>query len=160
LVMEFIEITSVPFNIPLMHFFGRLRGKWINLTGESLPVTKLQPKHWLQTLDFNLKSIKSNRRLLDSFCFRYVLIQVQGCKVGSNTLKINDHGSKQIPNRRISSSCSCRFQHHKGSLVRSMMFPKPNNFQFYNEFLQNSTCFGYFYIGIWLVCNIIHYFAG
>jgi hypothetical protein len=27
LVMEFIEITSVPFNIPLMHFFGRLRGK-------------------------------------------------------------------------------------------------------------------------------------
>jgi cation-transporting ATPase 13A3/4/5 len=99
------------------------------LTGESLPVSKTPiPDSELKSMDFEAEEPSSSAHMSKYFLF-------------SGTKIIRARGSKVPPESVITPNSNCAlalvvrtgFNTAKGSLIRSMLFPKPNTFKFYQD---------------------------
>ena len=98
------------------------------LTGESLPVTKIPiPDQELSTLDLDTEEPASSAHMSKYFLFSGTkLIRVRG---QSGNTKIEEESSSGA----LALVVRTGFNTTKGSLIRSMLFPRPNTFKFYRD---------------------------
>jgi cation-transporting ATPase 13A3/4/5 len=99
------------------------------LTGESLPVSKSPiPDTTLPTLDFEAEEPSSSPHMSKFFLFSGTkIIRVRGSKEKNSSLR---HADKRLA---LALVVRTGFNTAKGSLVRSMLFPRPNTFKFYQD---------------------------
>ena len=102
------------------------------LTGESLPVSKMPiPDSELQKLDFDDEEPASSPHMALYFLFS-----------GTKIIRVRTRNNSHPPDVFTPSSSKrgaialvvrTGFNTAKGSLVRSMLFPRPNQFKFYRD---------------------------
>ncbi|KAG0365015.1 hypothetical protein BGZ54_006946 [Gamsiella multidivaricata] len=104
------------------------------LTGESVPVSKIPvTERGLQLLDLSIANIPSD--LARHFLFSGTkIIRARPGQSAKKTLNTDDaeYGMAQ-PARGLAMVVRTGFNTTKGTLIRSMLFPKPNDFQFYRD---------------------------
>ncbi|KAJ3281726.1 hypothetical protein HK104_011310, partial [Borealophlyctis nickersoniae] len=111
------------------------------LTGESVPVSKSPITDYeLRTLDFEIEDPASSNRMARFFLFSGTkIIRVRaGRRSGYTTPRevdgaLNDSGTTTPQPGALALCVRTAFNTTKGSLVRSMLFPKPNKFKFYRD---------------------------
>ena len=98
------------------------------LTGESLPITKIPiPDPELASLDFDMEEPASSAHMSKYFLFSGTkLIRVRGQVSNLPIEKASSGGALALVVRT-------GFNTTKGSLIRSMLFPRPNTFKFYQD---------------------------
>ncbi|KAF9998130.1 hypothetical protein BGZ65_006344, partial [Modicella reniformis] len=104
------------------------------LTGESVPVSKIPvTERALEMLDLSLSNIPSD--IARHFLFSGT--KIVRARPGAGTMKNlspsdAEYGMTQPP-RGLAMVVRTGFNTTKGALIRSMLFPKPNDFQFYRD---------------------------
>ncbi|KAG0002685.1 hypothetical protein BGZ80_010293 [Entomortierella chlamydospora] len=105
------------------------------LTGESVPVSKIPvTEKALQLLDLSLSNIPSDLARHFLFSGTKIIRARPGAPAPKKALRTDDaeYGMTQAP-RGLAMVVRTGFNSTKGSLIRSMLFPKPNDFQFYRD---------------------------
>lgn len=102
------------------------------LTGESLPVSKTPiPNTALQTMDFAAEEPASSPRMALYFLFSGTrIIRVRPYIPSTGNAEFTPSSSKR---GAIALVVRTGFNTAKGNLVRNMLFPRPNNFKFYQD---------------------------
>ncbi|KAJ2992757.1 hypothetical protein HDV02_002869 [Globomyces sp. JEL0801] len=103
------------------------------LTGESLPVSKVPiPDSELSSLDFDAEEPASSAHMSRYFLFSGT--KIIRIRPGPPT-EVEHHVRNSMNGRRGALALVVRtgFNTTKGSLVRSMLFPRPNTFKFYRD---------------------------
>ncbi|KAJ3012104.1 hypothetical protein HKX48_006448 [Thoreauomyces humboldtii] len=108
------------------------------LTGESVPVSKTPIKDVeLRTMDIWEEDPASSSRMSKFFLFagtKIIRVRGGGTRSGSTTPNGNNGGpAGALEPGALALAVRTGFNTTKGSLVRSMMFPKPNTFKFYRD---------------------------
>ncbi|KAF9381204.1 hypothetical protein CPC16_009960 [Podila verticillata] len=101
------------------------------LTGESVPVSKIPvTDRALQQMDLSLSNIPAE--LARHFLFSGTkIVRARPGSLKSTTTTQDDEGDSQL--KGLAMVVRVGFNTTKGTLIRSMLFPKPNNFQFYRD---------------------------
>ncbi|KAF9907569.1 hypothetical protein EC991_010781 [Linnemannia zychae] len=105
------------------------------LTGESVPVSKIPiTDKALQQLDLSLANIPSDLARHFLFSGTKIIRARPGPVNPKKQARTDDvdYGVNQAP-RGLALVVRTGFNTTKGSLIRSMLFPKPNDFQFYRD---------------------------
>ncbi|KAK3846048.1 MAG: P-type ATPase-like protein [Linnemannia gamsii] len=105
------------------------------LTGESVPVSKIPiTDKALQQLDLSLANIPSDLARHFLFSGTKIIRARPGAASPKKQVRTDDvdYGVNQAP-RGLALVVRTGFNTTKGSLIRSMLFPKPNDFQFYRD---------------------------
>ncbi|KAF9435253.1 hypothetical protein BGZ76_006630, partial [Entomortierella beljakovae] len=105
------------------------------LTGESVPVSKIPvTENALQLLDLSLSNIPSDLARHFLFSGTKIIRARPGASVPRKSHRASDaaFGITQAP-RGLAMVVRTGFNTTKGNLIRSMLFPKPNDFQFYRD---------------------------
>ncbi|KAF9132248.1 hypothetical protein BGW39_000500 [Mortierella sp. 14UC] len=105
------------------------------LTGESVPVSKIPiTDKALQQLDLSLANIPSDLARHFLFSGTKIIRARPGPANPKKQARTDDvdFGVNQLP-RGLALVVRTGFNTTKGSLIRSMLFPKPNDFQFYRD---------------------------
>ncbi|KAF8975084.1 hypothetical protein BGZ46_009440 [Entomortierella lignicola] len=105
------------------------------LTGESVPVSKIPVTETaLRLLDLSLSNIPSDLARHFLFSGTKIIRARPGAPAPKKALRTDDaeYGMTQAP-RGLAMVVRTGFNSTKGSLIRSMLFPKPNDFQFYRD---------------------------
>ncbi|KAF9915959.1 hypothetical protein BX616_004966 [Lobosporangium transversale] len=105
------------------------------LTGESVPVSKIPiTEQALQLLDLSMANIPSDLARYFLFSGTKIVRARPGTVAPAKVLRPEDaeHGMSQ-PARGLAMVVRTGFNTTKGTLIRSMLFPKPNDFQFYRD---------------------------
>ncbi|KAI8915334.1 P-type ATPase-like protein [Powellomyces hirtus] len=107
------------------------------LTGESVPVSKTPIKDVeLRTMDIWEEDPASSSRMSKFFLFagtKIIRVRAGGARSGTNTPNGSDSYLPTTEPGALALAVRTGFNTTKGSLVRSMMFPKPNTFKFYRD---------------------------
>ncbi|KAF9933570.1 hypothetical protein FBU30_005213 [Linnemannia zychae] len=105
------------------------------LTGESVPVSKVPiTDKALRQLDLSLANIPSDLARHFLFSGTKIIRARPGAASPKKQARVDDsdYGIDQVP-RGLALVVRTGFNTTKGSLIRSMLFPKPNDFQFYRD---------------------------
>ncbi|KAF9177839.1 hypothetical protein BGZ51_000548 [Haplosporangium sp. Z 767] len=105
------------------------------LTGESVPVSKVPTTDMaLQHLDLSMANIPSDIARHFLFSGTKIVRARPGTRNSKKLLRPEDaeYGISQPP-RGLAMVVRTGFNTTKGTLIRSMLFPKPNDFQFYRD---------------------------
>ncbi|KAH7047823.1 hypothetical protein BKA57DRAFT_463445 [Linnemannia elongata] len=105
------------------------------LTGESVPVSKIPvTDKSLRQLDLSLANIPSDLARHFLFSGTKIVRARPGAASSKKQVRADDvdFGVDQAP-RGLALVVRTGFNTTKGSLIRSMLFPKPNDFQFYRD---------------------------
>ncbi|KAI1315866.1 hypothetical protein EDD11_000242 [Mortierella claussenii] len=105
------------------------------LTGESVPVSKIPvTDRALQLLDLSLSNIPSDLARHFLFSGTKIVRARPGIAAPKKALRVDhdEYGMNQ-PARGLAMAVRTGFNTTKGALIRSMLFPKPNDFQFYRD---------------------------
>lgn len=101
------------------------------LTGESVPVSKIPvTDRALQQMDLSLSNIPAE--LARHFLFSGTkIVRARPGSPKSTSTTQDDEGDSQL--KGLAMVVRVGFNTTKGTLIRSMLFPKPNDFQFYRD---------------------------
>ncbi|KAG0083097.1 hypothetical protein BGZ92_011085, partial [Podila epicladia] len=102
------------------------------LTGESVPVSKIPvTDRALQQMDLSLSNIPAELARHFLFSGTKIVRARPGSPKSTTTTQDDAEGDSQM--KGLAMVVRVGFNTTKGTLVRSMLFPKPNDFQFYRD---------------------------
>ncbi|KAG0038258.1 hypothetical protein BGZ82_000702 [Podila clonocystis] len=102
------------------------------LTGESVPVSKIPvTDRALQQMDLSLSNIPAELARHFLFSGTKIVRARPGSPKSTTTTQDDTEGNAQL--KGLAMVVRVGFNTTKGTLIRSMLFPKPNDFQFYRD---------------------------
>ncbi|KAG0032683.1 hypothetical protein BGZ81_010294 [Podila clonocystis] len=102
------------------------------LTGESVPVSKIPvTDRALQQMDLSLSNIPAELARHFLFSGTKIVRARPGSPKSTTTTQDDTEGNSQL--KGLAMVVRVGFNTTKGTLIRSMLFPKPNDFQFYRD---------------------------